>query len=128
MGNSGVYVLEAVGTDRFKIGWSTDIEKRINSIKTGCPYPTKLVCVIVSEDCKIERQIHELFSDCRVHGEWFVIEDSGIEFLCNATEADILSVNIAQFILSKDLSVFFDESKVESIRLNMQEAFDDLWR
>lgn len=67
-----VYFLEAVGTDRVKIGWSTALASRLPSIRCGCPVELRLLGTIngVFED---EGRTHALFAEARIwpNAEWF---------------------------------------------------------
>lgn len=118
-----VYILKAVGTPRIKIGWATDVASRIRSLKTGCPYPVELIATIESEDPVIERELHKLYREYRVHGEWFELPDKAIGWLKSAEDKDILRMQIASFLLGKDLSYVHEPSKVEQIRRDMSEVF-----
>ena len=68
-----VYFVEAVGTDRVKIGWTKDdgLEQRLATLQTGCPYPLRAVATYPGLMFH-EHQEHSAFRDDWVHGEWFV--------------------------------------------------------
>jgi Meiotically up-regulated gene 113 len=69
----GVYVIEAVGTNRVKIGYSLNPEKRIKELSTGCPFELQLVgCV--KGTIEREKQLHCRFTKYRVNGEWFELK------------------------------------------------------
>ena len=57
--------------DRVKIGYSEDPVKRFGKINADAPAPCELL-VFVSADTFPEAELHERFSDLRVHGEWFL--------------------------------------------------------
>lgn len=124
--NSGVYIIKAVGTDRVKIGWSQDVDARIRSLQTGCPYQIEVINVIATAP-EMERRIHGWLSQYRIHGEWFVLPNDIAERLADVTEAEMLSAQIADFLLRKDLSGVFPPSKVDEIRTHMRERFDGIW-
>ena len=65
-----VYLLRAIGTDRYKIGYATNIEKRVKSISTGCPFPLR---VVASRRGAPEHEywLHHKLARWRVHLEWF---------------------------------------------------------
>jgi hypothetical protein len=66
-----VYVIRAVGTDSYKIGFTTKTpEERRASLQTGNPRELEVVAAFVgtTED---ERRIHQLLEDYRQEGEWF---------------------------------------------------------
>jgi len=57
-----------------KIGKSTKPKRRLASIQTACPCSTELVRVEPAIDMdEAERNLHKLFANQRVRGEWFDI-------------------------------------------------------
>lgn len=90
-GNSGVYILDAVGSGRYKIGWSNDVRSRSESIKTGCPFPVKVLNVIDSDRAG-EIWLHRRFDAYRVCGEWFCLPDHVVRFL-SSIQSEITVVN-----------------------------------
>lgn len=67
-----VYFIESKKTGEIKIGVSSNPKKRLDEIKR---YIGELIVlgVIRSEDCfELESEIHDMFKDKRVRGEWFV--------------------------------------------------------
>lgn len=82
VGNSGVYVIEAEGTGRYKIGWSTNVSKRIKAIQTGCPFKVKLLTVLDSDEIVgAEGWLHKKLSQFNVTGEWFELSDHVLTWL-----------------------------------------------
>ena len=77
---SVVYLIQAEGTNRYKIGTTQNIDARIDQLKTGCPYELKLIKTI-DGSAWIEHEIHEHFKYCRKKGEWFEFEN--IESVAN---------------------------------------------
>lgn len=68
-----VYVAGAAA-DGFpvKIGMSSNVEKRVAELSTGCPYRLKVFFTAVVDDPrKIERAAHEALEAYRLNGEWF---------------------------------------------------------
>ena len=69
-----IYLIHAVGTDRYKIGLTTrSVEARLAELNSSqSPYPLELIDWFetpnVTED---EAYFHEKYSAHRVHGEWF---------------------------------------------------------
>ena len=67
----------------FKIGYSTNLKKRVESLQIGNPY---LLCVYTTIDNvsrKKETQLHHFFSKKHIRGEWFAITPDMIDFVCN---------------------------------------------
>jgi hypothetical protein len=65
-----IYVVEAVGIDRFKIGASKGLHGRVEGIQTTCPVPAKLR-LWLHGGFKLEGKLHRLFDRFRCNGEWF---------------------------------------------------------
>lgn len=78
-----VYLIHAVGTDRYKIGVTTkSIQKRLHSLQTGSPYVLRCLATIESREAHIlESRLHHRFKNYRVQGEWFKFDENtpGIE-------------------------------------------------
>lgn len=67
---NGVYIIRAVESGRLKIGQSSNVYKRLQSLRTGSPERLELVCVLDTS----EAYAHHLARDFRLHGEWFMEE------------------------------------------------------
>ena len=65
-----IYVIEAVGLDRVKIGKSVNPLFRMLSLQSGCPVPLRIVKEFDWHD-SIEKIIHSCFGKYRIGGEWF---------------------------------------------------------
>jgi hypothetical protein len=79
--NTGwVYLIHAVGTNRYKIGKTFDIERRLTELSYQSPYPLERVLefetLYPSTDEKI---LHKKFASNRVCGEWFEFEQVNLE-------------------------------------------------
>lgn len=68
-----VYVAEAVGLRRVKIGFSTNAVKRLKSVAIICPVPLRVVVLIDAPPSR-EREIHRELRHAWCHGEWFELE------------------------------------------------------
>lgn len=63
-----VYFIQ--GGDFIKIGFSTNPMARLRGLRTACPFDLKLLADIPgSKDDEL--QIHRMFADLHVRGEWF---------------------------------------------------------
>lgn len=103
--NAGfVYIFHAEGSNRYKLGRSRDPEKRINQIQDKQqPFPLKLVQSGWFFDAKeAERFYHEILSDRRVYGEWFIFNDP--TELPNLLEFDGLDDDYFTFKNQKNLT------------------------
>lgn len=94
-----IYFIES--GNMVKIGRTKDIEKRMSSIRTSCPFPIKLLAYVVA-DPDLEKRIHRDFAEDRVHGEWFNLSEK----LCKFIEK--LKINEAvDFNTEFDSSIWF---------------------
>ena len=70
-----VYLLHAVGTNRYKIGMTQQgrMAKRFNELNgSQSAFPVELVTFIdVKDRYQVEAELHQKFKAFRVHGEWF---------------------------------------------------------
>lgn len=65
-----VYLIEAAGSGRIKIGSASNPARRIRALATACPFP--IVALATREGGQVlERAMHRALSDRRAHLEWF---------------------------------------------------------
>jgi hypothetical protein len=83
-----VYVIECGGFS--KIGISKNVEARLKQFREGNPFPCTIAIkrrVLTSGAIYAERYLHDVFSDKRMHGEWFAVAAQEIRpFILNATK------------------------------------------
>ena len=109
-----VYLLNAIGTDNFKIGkTSTAVSRRIKELQTGSPLRIRYVYhACVEEMDKTEKELHLTFKNFRRIGEWFYLN-------CEQVKECILLMQLVQC----------DESTLASftsLMTNETEEFDKL--
>jgi hypothetical protein len=72
------YQLES-GRNALKIGYSSDIWRRLKELQTGNPSKLQIVGWILAHDERsLERDLHKKFASYRRGGEWFEIEPAHI--------------------------------------------------
>lgn len=71
-GKGFVYVIHAVGTNRIKIGYSVDPEKRLAQLQTGSPYELRLLAKWPGT-IEAEQRAHQCLTQYRCGGEWFSV-------------------------------------------------------
>lgn len=98
-----IYIIQAEGTPRVKIGWAKNPEQRRRELQTGSPYPLKLLHTIETDEKELEAELHRQYQTCRVQGEWFELPEIALEAIQEATEGDITKVRAALFLMTKDL-------------------------
>jgi hypothetical protein len=66
-----LYVIQARGSARFKIGISETPTERLRTMQIGSPLDLELVCAVAIESRKVEALAHELLANQHHRGEWF---------------------------------------------------------
>lgn len=75
-----IYVVEAYGTGLHKVGFTTNIEKRLQSLREASPQTITLIALFDS-DSDTEAQIAFAFRFCHSHHEWFKLPSNWRELL-----------------------------------------------
>lgn len=75
-----VYFIAAEGSGRVKIGSSKDPKTRLSRLKTGSPFPLKILGV-VRQSIASEQEVHERFEHLRVNLEWFTLNHEIVDFV-----------------------------------------------
>ena len=67
-----IYVVKC--NEFYKIGYSSNVVSRLNSLQNGNPYPLQLILVRKLPEAKyFESVLHEVYKDFRIRREWFQI-------------------------------------------------------
>ena len=76
-----IYFVHADGTNRYKIGLTVDLDRRMRELNgKQAPFENKLLWSIeVSDMRSAEKDLHDMFSNRRVNGEWFVFNESELD-------------------------------------------------
>ena len=70
-----------------KIGFTTDIEKRIKSLQTASPTGIRIIYLVESDYAfKMEQSLHKRYSSKNSNLEWFKLSDTDIEEIINWIE------------------------------------------
>jgi hypothetical protein len=76
-----IYLVQAVGTNKFKIGKATDVIKRIRGLQTGSPLKVRYVYHAYVHNTNLcEMELHNKFSSQREIGEWFSLTPEEVKF------------------------------------------------
>ena len=67
----------------FKIGYTTNLKKRLEMLQTAHPYLLQVYTTIENVSRKKETELHHYFNKKRIRGEWFEITPDMIDFVCN---------------------------------------------
>lgn len=72
-----VYLLKAA--ERYKIGRTKELERRLMEHGTSSPFPIALILSETVDNCEeVERELHQMFGSKRVKGEWFELGDNDL--------------------------------------------------
>lgn len=75
-----IYLLQAVSTDKFKIGRATDVTRRIRELQTGSPIKIRYVYHAYVHNANLcEMELHNKFSSQREIGEWFALTSEDVK-------------------------------------------------
>lgn len=121
-----IYVISAVGTNKFKIGRTRDVMHRINQLQTGCPLKIRYVYhIYVSDTSSIETELHHRFFPQREIGEWFTLTSSQVKdcilLMRLAQESEVYSNSVIPRQLDEILSgrsdsaIFNEQSKLSAV-------------
>lgn len=77
---SFIYLIKA--GDYYKIGMSSNVEKRVYSIQTEIPYEITQIHTFEADNPReAERFLHRIFRHKRINGEWFNLSTYDLSFL-----------------------------------------------
>ena|SRR2546425_11871577 len=77
---AGVYLIGSHEHGWYKIGRSNNPKMRLNTLQTACPFALELIRFAVP-NCgakQVESRLHHLFSDNRIRGEWFSLNQDEV--------------------------------------------------
>ena len=84
-----VYLISALGLNRYKIGSTIDLEKRLLPLQSFSPVPLEVLTVIECSDIeRAEVWLHKKFASCRHHSEWFDLSASDVEWIMSLTSLE----------------------------------------
>jgi hypothetical protein len=76
-----VYIVLACTTNLVKIGYCSDIKKRLGQLSTHCPVKLEILSLFYRDDRVVEQQLHRRFARYRTRGEWFTLEGELFRFV-----------------------------------------------
>lgn len=75
--NSESFVYLVSSGNKYKIGFSTNIERRVRAFNTASPIPFRILAIVPGGKA-LEGDLHKQFQDRYVSGEWFLFEKKEI--------------------------------------------------
>lgn len=74
-----VYFIRQGNSGPIKIGRASEVKRRIGQLQTGNPTTLQLLgWLVASNDDAMEKQLHAHYSEYRVRGEWFDIDQDHV--------------------------------------------------
>ncbi len=73
-GGYDLYVIQMAVTGDFKVGRTSNLERRVSEIQTGCPYPLRVLLLAPGQGHR-EKSLHRRLRAHRCRnqsGEWFL--------------------------------------------------------
>jgi predicted GIY-YIG superfamily endonuclease len=112
-GPTSVYVVACV--DRVKIGIAKDVHARVIDLQFVCPFPVAVVSKRQYPTRKAamlaERQLHAMFAEQRIHGEWFIVEAASVAVALEQMPEKCEPVTIAGRLRSRRPDYRFGETE-----------------
>lgn len=77
--NGTIYVIHG-GQNTYKIGFTKHLLRRFRTLQAMSPVKLNIVFTFEG-NTDDEAHLHELFSDNRTHGEWFLLTDDDLRYV-----------------------------------------------
>lgn len=75
-----IYIVQAKGTDKYKVGIADKADARLANLQTGSPIPLELLRSVHCDDVRwAERFMHDQLNLYRQSGEWFSLDDKQLD-------------------------------------------------
>lgn len=76
-----VYLLQSP-TTAFKIGYTKNPADRMRTFGIQLPFEVEYLCLIKTDDMiSLESDLHNLYSEKRINGEWFALDPEDVEYI-----------------------------------------------
>jgi len=113
---SGVYIINEKGRNRYKIGYSEDIDERLKQLQTGNSDILLIYDYFPTDDLSRIENIAKKYADINnIHGEWFELTENALINLCTFIKKTIISEPIQ---LNKNITVKITTNKMVSDKYN----------
>lgn len=107
-----IYLIECSKTNSCKIGYASNPENRLAQLQTGNPFALDLISTIEGDIPK-EKEIHKLFKEFRLKGEWFIYNQKIKEYFNVEDEYKIYKSMITILKKSSDVKIKLFASLLE---------------
>ena len=113
-----IYFVRGKKTKNIKIGFtSLSVRARISSLQTGSP-DILIFLGACPGDRVYETQLHKLYQDDRLFGEWFKSSEKLLHFICQNCIQDIDNMEWVMSMTSNKILSFKEAVKLDSNELN----------
>lgn len=83
-----VYLIQERSAGHYKIGKSSKPVDRIKTFKLTLPFKVDFICVIPhANHHQLEKELHAMFADKHVEGEWYALGAQDVEFIRSLANA-----------------------------------------
>ena len=113
-----------------KIGVAKNVDNRLKSISTGCPFKPEIVATkALGKLCYlVERCLHIQYADKCTNGEWFELDEADIKSIIDTPEDELVSnaakiINTNKEAYVESTRVYNDESKLSKLRIEAEERY-----
>ena len=107
MENEGVYFILARDVGYVKIGFSTNIKRRLSDLQVGSPYAFILLAVAEGDQVR-EKELHERFQKYRLSGEWFAYSEELRNFVLDREWMSLNALHFLRFLRRTDADGFLE--------------------
>ena len=77
-----IYLIKIDDREQYKIGVTTNLEKRMDQLGTKMPFKLEIINVIKSKNIyALEKKLHNKFENENISGEWFILGKKDIEYI-----------------------------------------------
>lgn len=108
-GKQFVYIVKC--ENYIKIGTTNNYKVRLGHIQSHNPFKLEVLAIIVLENetdgYLLESELHKMFSDKRIRGEWFLFDPMVLEHIRQKHKSKIINYEIID-------SVFKERSKIDN--------------
>jgi hypothetical protein len=84
-----VYLIQEKSEGHYKIGKTKKPEARMRVFGIKLPFKVNIICKIRAANYhQLEKDLHTMFSDKRINGEWFVLDTADVAFIQSLATED----------------------------------------
>jgi hypothetical protein len=99
-----VYLVRMAGTEFYKVGIASDVERRRSALTTASPVAIEIVAYALADDAAAEeRKLHAILAPFRSRGEWFELSECMVG-LVRSRLATLRSIRFLREELSQQLA------------------------